>query len=123
MAEHNSLGKRGETIAVSHLLANSYSILATNWRCGHMEIDIVSRLKDELIVVEVKTRMAGFLSAPEEAVNTRKQKSMIRAANAFIRKTGLNLDVRFDIITVVCSGQGEYLLSHIENAFYPPVRN
>jgi putative endonuclease len=105
MAEHNKLGRRGECIAVSHLLANSYSILATNWRSGHMEIDIVARLKDELIVAEVKTRMAGFLSSPEEAVNHRRQKRMIRAANAFIGKTGLNLDVRFDIITVVFSGQ------------------
>ena len=122
MAEHNNLGRRGELIAFSYLLANSYSILATNWRSGHMEIDIVARLKDELIVAEVKTRMAGFLISPEEAVNHRRQKRMIRAANAFIGKTGLNLDVRFDIITVVFSGQKEYVLSHIENAFYPPLR-
>jgi putative endonuclease len=123
MADHNKLGRRGEEIAVSHLLANSYAILETNWRCGRLEVDIIARLRDELIVAEVKTRMAGFLVPPLDAVNNRKQKVMIRAANAYICRTGLNLEIRFDIITVVFTGKAGFTVNHIENAFYPLLSN
>jgi putative endonuclease len=123
MAEHNILGTRGEEIAVSHLLSKSFTILERNWRCGRLEVDIIARSDNELVIAEVKTRMDDFLSPPAEAVNRKKQESLVRAANAYIGKTGLNLEVRFDIITVIFSRNGQHTLCHIENAFYPALRS
>jgi putative endonuclease len=123
MAGHNDLGRLGEKIAVNHLLANSYSILETNWRCGRLEVDIIARLAGELIVAEVKTRKEGFLRSPVESVNKRKQAAMIKAANAYLYRTGLDLDVRFDIISVIFSAGNKVQVSHLENAFFPSVRN
>ncbi len=119
MAKHNDLGNRGEKIAVRHLEARSYSVLETNWRCGRLEVDIIARLKDQLVVAEVKTRMGDFLESPLEAVNKRKQQLLIRAANAYISKSNLNLDIRFDIIVVIFSDDMEFQVYQIENAFYP----
>lgn len=123
MAQHNDLGIRGEEIAVKHLLSKSFIILERNWRFRRLELDIIARDGRQLVVTEVKTRMEGYLSPPEGAVNKRKQEMMIRAANAYIGKTGLNLEVRFDIVTVVFSGREEFAVCHIENAFYPALRS
>ncbi len=123
MAEHNDIGIKGEEIAVMHLLSKSYYILEKNWRYGRLEVDIIARQKDELVIVEVKTRTGNFLASPGETVDKRKQKMLIRAANAYISKTKMNLDVRFDIITVNFSNKTKYQVYHIEDAFYPHVRS
>ncbi len=123
MADHNILGTRGEEIAAGHLMANSYSILERNWRNGRMEIDIIARLGNELIIAEVKSRMDDYLISPVEAVSRRKQRMLIRAANAYISKARLDLEVRFDIILVIFSSKEKHKIHHIENAFYPQVRS
>lgn len=122
MAEHNRLGSRGEGIAVSHLQEKACTILEKNWRHGHLEVDIIARQGDQLVIAEVKTRHENFLGSPAEAVGRKKQELLIRAANAYIGRTGLNLDVRFDIIVVIFTGESKFRVHHIENAFYPVVR-
>ena len=41
-----SLGKKGEDIACSLLEGKGHTILERNWRCGHLEIDIISIAPD-----------------------------------------------------------------------------
>ena len=53
MAEHNTLGKKGEELAVAYLQERAYVILETNWRAQNAEIDIIARKGDTLVVVEV----------------------------------------------------------------------
>ncbi|MBK9291799.1 MAG: YraN family protein [Bacteroidetes bacterium] len=118
MAEHNDLGKTGEEMALKHLRAMDYEILETNWRFGRDEIDIIARDKDTLVIIEVKTRATNWYGEPEFAVNKAKQRILIRAAEAYIMKHDLNLDTRFDIISVIISPQGK-TVHHIEDAFYP----
>ena len=57
MAQHNELGRQGEEIAVKYLLEQGYKILERNWRNQHKEIDIIAMDGEELVIVEVKTRM------------------------------------------------------------------
>lgn len=121
MAEHNDLGKLGEEMAVRHLTRNSCLVLERNWRFRRLEIDIIARSESELIIAEVKTRRADFLEPPAESVNKRKQKLLIRAANAYVSISKLNLDVRFDIITVIFTNKTNFRICHIKNAFYPLV--
>jgi putative endonuclease len=121
MSENKNKGNNGEEIATSFLEKKGYKILFRNWRFLHKEIDIVATFKNELIIVEVKTRASGSLVSPIEAVNLRKQRFIIDAANAFIVKHNVNLDVRFDVITVI-NKFNTYEIEHIENAFYPKVR-
>ena len=123
MAEHNELGNLGEEIAVRHLQDKSYVILERNWRTGRLEVDIIARLQDQVVIAEVKTRTDGFLESVGEAVNKRKQHLLIRAANAYVSRKNLDLDVRFDIITVIFEGKTKFQVRHIENAFYPAVRS
>ena len=72
MAERNETGKQGESEARQYLEENGYNVLETNWRFHHYELDIVATNGQELIIIEVKTRSANYLIAPELAVNKSK---------------------------------------------------
>lgn len=122
MTRQQYLGKKGEQIALDKLIAEGYRILKQNWRHRKKEIDIIAEKDDFLIIVEVKSRSVGFQENPRDAVNMKKQRFLIQAANAYIHKYDIDLEVRFDIITVVFDDQ-EYEIEHIEDAFYPTLRH
>lgn len=118
MADHNELGKAGEELALKHLREKGYQILELNWHFGREEIDIVAMDGDTLVIVEVKTRTTSWFGEPEFAVTRSKQKALVRAAEGYIIKNNLDLDTRFDIVSVVIAPH-ERKVEHIENAFYP----
>lgn len=118
MAQHNILGKKGEEIAVRYLKDKGYEILKQNYRHGHDEIDIVAKIIDELVIVEVKTRSSSYFGYPEEAVDLKKQKFLIRAAEAFIEEYDFDMNIRYDIISIILKNN-DISIRHIEDAFYP----
>lgn len=118
MAAHNELGKKGEELSEKYLEDKGYEILARNWVSGSNELDIVARKDNFIVVVEVKTRRSAFFGEPEESVTRSKQKAIIRAANAFVMYKKINLEVRFDIISVILSDE-QFKIYHIEDAFHP----
>jgi putative endonuclease len=118
MAQHNELGKAGEEIALKHMRKLGYSILAVNWYYGHEEVDIIAMDDKTLVVAEVKTRAGNDFGEPEFAVNKRKQKSIVRVAEAYIQEHNLDVETRFDVISVIIK-PGDKQLHHIEDAFYP----
>ena len=121
MAEHNELGRQGEEIALEHLRKLGYIILDKNWRAGRNELDIIARDKDFLVIVEVKSRQNSNFAEPEEAVTRDKQNALIRAANAYIYRKNVNLETRFDIISIIHNAR-ETRINHIKDAFYPRLR-
>ena len=110
------LGKIGEDLAVNHLINKGYRILERNWRSGHKEIDIIALDGDTLVVVEVKTRQSNTYGEPDIAVGVMKQRMLIWAADAYVRYKNLDVDVRFDIISIVITDK-EPEIEHIEDAF------
>ncbi len=122
MAVHNELGKWGEDTAASYLEDKGYEILCRDWRCGHRDLDIVAHKDGELIIVEVKTRRNAVFMEPEEAVSYQKAQSISIAANAYVKRYGINAPIRFDIIAITGTPDTNYEIKHIPNAFYPPRR-
>ena len=120
MADHNEIGKRGETIAVEYLQGKGYSILEQNWHNHHEEIDIIVTKENELVIVEVKCRKGTPLTEPYTAVNRSKQNLLIKAANAYIQQKNINMETRFDVVSITLGKETN--IEHIENAFYPRVR-
>lgn len=118
MAEHNELGKAGEQLAIKHLRAKGYQILEVNWYFGHHEIDIIAKDGEMLVIVEVKTRATSVFGEPEIAVNKQKQRSIVRAADAYIQQKDLDIETRFDVISVIIT-PNEKRIFHIDDAFYP----
>lgn len=121
MAESHDLGKTGEDIAARQMTESGYKIRARNWSWGRHEIDIIAEKDDTIVFAEVKTRSDNYMMPPVSAVNREKQRSMITAAEGYIKKYNVNLESRFDIITVVKKDEG-FDIEHIEDAFYPTLR-
>ena len=120
MSEKRIIGQYGEEEAVKHLIENGYKILATNWRFRNKEIDVVAQTSELLVVVEVKTRStkSAKIQVPFESVNRKKQRNILQAAEAFLVKNNLDIEVRFDILSITYNREG-YDLEHIEDAFGP----
>lgn len=117
MAEHNITGKKGEEMAAEFLEKKGYKILETNWRFMNFEADIIAETAKTLVIAEVKTRRSNYFGEPESFVTKQKQKNLIKTANAYIERKQLDLEVRFDIISVVLNDNNS--VKHIEDAFYP----
>lgn len=120
MAQHNQLGKEGEELAVQFLQELGYTIIETNWRNHKFEIDIIAQDKDELVIIEVKTRSTDFFGGPEEAVTNVKQRHLINGAECYIEDNEIDLNCRFDVISIVLSSNKKHV-NHIIEAFRPEV--
>ncbi len=114
MARHNELGRSGEEIAVAFLMRKGYVILERNWYLKHLELDIICRKGELLVVVEVKTRR-GEEEHPEELLCFRKRRNIRRAADAYIRLKNLDTEVRFDMLLI--SG-ADMRIRHIEDIMH-----
>lgn len=121
MNSHLKTGQEGEEAARTFLQKKGYRILHSNWHFHHYELDIVAIDDDMLVVVEVKTRADDYLIAPDEAVDRKKMRRTISAADAYVRHFDLDMPVRFDIISLVKSSEG-YRIDHYEDAFLPGVK-
>jgi len=120
MAEHNVLGNKGEDAAAEFLANKSYKIKARNWRFGKLEIDIIAEHDNMIIFIEVKSRSGTYFEQPFQAVTKKKQKFIIKAANAYIEEFEIDLESQFDIISIV-EQNNRFNIEHIEDAFYPLV--
>ncbi|OQY16061.1 MAG: YraN family protein [Desulfobacteraceae bacterium 4572_35.1] len=111
-----SLGRWGEQQAVCYLRRRLYRIVATNYSCRGGEIDIIAQRGGILAFVEVKTRRGTAYGTGGEAVNERKQRQIIRAAQWYLASQPSPLQPRFDVISILVSGAVP-VIDHVPNAF------
>lgn len=121
MSEAQDIGKTGETLAAEYLKESGYQILETNWRFGKDEVDLIAREGDYMVFVEVKTRQSSLFGEPEESVNKEKQRFLIRAADVYLTKNNIEIESRFDIVSILIKGN-QHKINHIKEAFYPTIR-
>ena len=103
-------GRRGEQAAVDYLRRVGFAILERNWRSGRYELDIVAHF------IEVKTRRAGGLTTPEEAITPRKFASLRRAAEAYMAQHRVRLEPQFDLAAVDLFPNGSLNVRFTERA-------
>ena len=116
MAFHNLLGEEGEKIAVRYLKSKGYIIYETNWRFGKLEVDIIAEDGRELIFIEVKSRSSEIYGRPEEAIDGVKELAILNAAEIYVRDFNLEIEVRFDVISVIIN-KNKSKIRHIIDAF------
>lgn len=108
-------GYLGESIALEYLVNSGADILEKNYRIRSGEIDIIAKLNNEIVFVEVKSRSNIKYGYPSEAVNHRKINKILNVAKYYILINHLyNVPVRFDVIEVYFKGEK---VNHIVNAF------
>ncbi|MHC4779429.1 MAG: YraN family protein [Planctomycetota bacterium] len=115
----SELGKEGERRAYKLLGREGYRILETNFRGGGGEIDIIALEKGTICFVEVKTRRSEAAGSPEEAVDGRKMKRIVRAARTYMGIHGLDeIPIRFDLVAYRVSGEDEFDTELTRGGFY-----
>lgn len=117
MGKHNEFGKEGEQLAVDYLKKKGYTITYKNYRYLKAEVDIIARKDDVLAIVEVRSRSSNFIENIAETVTPKKIKLMVMAADHYVSENDIDVDVRFDIITIL-KNRSKFELEHLESAFY-----
>ena len=104
---------KGELQAQEYLKKHKYKILESNYNSPLGEIDIIAKIKDVIVFVEVKSRSSLRFGAPREAITKDKQQHIKRTAELYLKRNRmLKSKVRFDCIEILA---GE--LTHYENIF------
>jgi putative endonuclease len=103
-----------EREAESFLAERGYQVEERNFRGAGGEIDIIAWEGEVLCFVEVRSKSRDDFGFPDETVDRRKQRKIIRAALAYlVQYPPLEMPMaRFDVVSIL---RGEITL--IRNAF------
>lgn len=117
--DRRALGRVGEDAAAAALTARGYLILRRNVRSRYGEIDLVAAHGSEIVFIEVKTRTAGDLGRPFDAIHPAKQRRLVRLALSFMHGRRLQgRTCRFDAVGVCVTRDGRVIQVEImPNAF------
>ncbi len=115
MAHNAELGRRGEQLAVDHLVGRGMAVLERNWRCRLGEIDIIARDGGDTVFIEVKTRTTIDFGHPFEAITPVKLARMRRLAIAWCEATDAPVSrIRIDAVAVLAPVEAPALIEHLE---------
>ena len=112
------LGALGERAARGYLERTGFTVLDTNYRCPHGEIDIVARDNDEVVFVEVRSRRGRDFGTPEESITAGKARRLVATAQTYLQsKEGLPPNWRIDLVAVDVDSRGRIArIERTENA-------
>ncbi len=112
-------GQSGESHARAWLEGHGYTCVATNWHCPDGELDLVMRTGNELVFVEVKTRVGDRFGRAADAVSESKRQKILDAAEWFVADHPQYHDMiwRGDIVAVtIHPATGIAQVEHLVNA-------
>lgn len=116
MSTRQEIGKWGETVASEYLTGQGFTILERNVRTPYGEIDLIARLGDLLVFVEVKARTSHQYGYPEEAITYRKQAHLRSSVEYYIQESSiLDSDWRVDAISIEGVPGKKPIITHFEN--------
>jgi len=110
------VGSDGEKTAINYLKKHKYKILSQNYQTYFGEIDIVCKIDNYIVFVEVKTRSDNYMVSGRDSVTLAKQKRIIKAAMQYLQSYRPELQPRFDVIEITVGKENNQIV-HIENAF------
>lgn len=112
------LGGQGEKIALDYLQNKGYKLVTQNYHNYIGEIDLIMKVSETLVFVEVKTKTEHEYGNPFDMIDSRKQKKLVQCVRAYLQKYKLQEnEVRIDAIAVVMDIWGNKLkIEHVENA-------
>jgi putative endonuclease len=98
------------------LVARGWQVLAANVRVGRLELDVVAREGDTVVVVEVRTRGTTAWQTGLESI-ARVKARRVRAAGELLWKRRFQRDasvnrMRFDVAVVTFAEHGEVLIEY-----------
>ncbi len=114
-------GRAAEEAAADKLRANGFRILWQNLRIGALELDLVAKKGDLVVVVEVRARGPGSFEKPLASVSRTKRRTLLRAVRALwkgrISKMPEVKRVRIDVAAITRNEDGTLGIEWIAGAF------
>ena len=119
-SERQAVARAGELAAAEHLERLGFERLAMNVRVGSDEADVVMRAPDgrTLVVVEVKAR-TDPRAWPEDRIDYKKRRSLLRLAARLGERTRPPTPVRIDAVSVLLLPDAPPAIRHFANAVSP----
>ncbi len=132
--QKQTIGKKGEELALQFLIEKGFSTLATNYRAGkgngigsNGEIDIIVKKENVIHFIEVKTRKNDDFGNPEAFVSEAQASKISQTAELFLEyyEEELNQEpnhgfkgfIQFDIISILFEKDNLKEIVHLEDAF------
>ena len=97
--DRQALGRAAEELAARFLVLEGYAILGRNRRFAGVEVDVVARQGDLLVLVEVKLRRNDLVPAVR-ALGFRQWNRQRRAARALLGRVPWAAAARLDLVSV-----------------------
>lgn len=114
-------GREAEAAAAETLRANGFRILWQNLRIGALELDIVAKKRDLVVVVEVRARGPGSFEKPLASISRTKRRTLLRGVRALwkgrIAKMPDVKRIRIDVAAVTRDDDGALAIEWIAGAF------
>jgi putative endonuclease len=102
-----SVGDAGEARALAHLMHQGLTLVQRNYRVAAGpnarggEVDLILRERDgTLVFVEVRARRNAAFGGAAASVSATKQRSLVFAAQHFLRRFNAPPPCRFDVIAI-----------------------
>lgn len=101
MYDNNKIADFGEKLAADYLVKKGYLILAKNIQVGHQEIDIIAKIKEKIVFVEVKTRTNQAYGYANDALGRWKYKTLKWAIYKYVSFRKIDPEnARLDFIAI-----------------------
>jgi putative endonuclease len=134
LTQKQTIGKKGEELALHFLIEKGFERLAINFRAGkgngsasNGEIDIIVKKENVIHFIEVKTRKNDDFGNPESFVSEAQANKITQTAELFLEKYeeelkqepnhGFKGFIQFDIISILLEKDILKEILHLEDAF------
>lgn len=105
-----------EVIAIKYLQKNWYKILDTNYKFWRFwEVDIIAKLNEIVVFIEVKYRTNTNYWIPEESITANKLRKCKKTVEYYSAVNKIDFEkIRFDVITIL-KWKESYKVKHYKN--------
>ena len=97
---NREFGAKGEDLACGYLKKNGYEILERNKHFSKLcEVDIIAKIKNKIVFVEVKTRKTDSFGVPLEAITKNKYQNIKTGVLTYVQEHSIK-DYQIDAIGI-----------------------
>ena len=115
---NKDIGNLGEVSICHYLTDLGYEIVYRNYTIKGGEIDIIACDNQNILFVEVKTRIYNSLTSGFQAITRTKKRCIIKTASYFCSNYTIKLQPRFDVAEVIIDDFQNVLdIQYYPNAF------
>ena len=110
------LGNWGENLALEYLTSKGYELLERNFHSRYGELDLIMRVDDVLVAVEVKTRRSKKYGFAEYSITKKKIQAIADTMTVYLENNSeLDQAWQIDLIVIECFGTEKPEIIHYQN--------